>query len=781
MTASLAGAQPIEINEIPKIDLLDFTPSRTYQDQMVIRVRTNSQTQLDSLIDLTESVWSERTGVGLLDVQIKTIHLPELKRLGIPHEVLIDNLQAHSDESWNQVISQERIDRQRLENIDNQAQRGASAHDDSFFANYKQLADLIAYYNNIASVRPDLASMADVGNSVQNNDIFALTITGPDAPGNARVDRPVILWHGATHAREWVSPMTVAYLASKFVDSYDSDQRVQDMLDTARIVIVPVTNPDGYLHTWSSERFWRKNRRNNGGSFGVDINRNWGYEWGGQGASTNPSDDTYRGASAFSEPETSTIRDLALSYGDDLVAHIDYHTYSQLILWPFGYADGVITPEPDRTFYDNLATDLSNEILSFSGVFYNPIQSIDLYAASGDSSDWFYGELGAKSLTFELRPDSGGLEGFDPPPAVILPTAQENFEAAKLFVERTTRPITLNADIVSTIEANTPTPVALAVSDGIAVQVPASVTLNWRMGNSGAFSSSTMNNLGNGNYIADLPAVPCNSTIEYYFQADSTTGDSVSFPIGADTSPLSALAQEFNVAFEDNMESNSGWTVGSSSDTATTGIWTRMNPQATDAQPEDDHTPTGTDCWITDGNAGTGLGDRDIDGGATSLTSPSLDAIIAGDDSELVYWRWYSNNAGASPNEDSMLVEISNDSGFSWVTLETVTENAGAWVERRYRIADTILPTDQMRIRFVASDLINGSIVEAGIDDLRIESVGCPDVADADINGDGLLNFFDISAFLTAFANSEPVADFNNDGVWNFFDISAFLSAFSNG
>ena len=289
-----------------------------------------------------------------------------------------------------------------------------------------------------------------------------------------------------------------------------------------------------------------------------------------------------------------------------------------------------------------------------------------------------------------------------------------------------------------------------------------------------------MTDAGSGSYTSSLPATPCNSTIEYYFQIATTDGDTSSFPLAGSSSPLSALAQEFSVAFEDDMETNTGWTVGSDTDTATTGVWNRMNPESTAAQPEDDHTPTGTDCWVTDGLAGTSLGNRDIDGGATTLTSPMLDAIIAGDEAEIVYYRWYSNNQGGAANEDSMLVEISNDNGNSWEELETVTENANEWVEKRFRIADTFVATDQMRIRFIASDHFSGSIVEAGVDDLRIESVGCS-ANPADINGDGVLNFFDVSAFLSAFGNLEPVADFNNDGVWNFFDVSAFLAAFANG
>ncbi|MFG0300081.1 MAG: M14 family zinc carboxypeptidase [Phycisphaerales bacterium JB047] len=762
-------AQPIALPELPQIDLRTHTPPQVYTDQVVLSVRTTTQSQLDTLLGLVESVWSERTGVGLMDVQINRSHLPTLTKLGIGYDILINDLQAHQAQRWAQM--------QRLEQLDHAQPRGAGVHSDAWFSNYKQFSDIISYFNNIAAIRPDIATMSDVGDSLQSNDIYALTITGPDTAWNPRDERPVVIWNGGQHAREWVSPMTVSYIASKLVDDYGSDPRVTEILNNTRIVILPVINPDGYLYTWSNERYWRKNRRNNGGSFGVDLNRNWAYEWGGQGASTSPNDDTYRGPGPFSEPETQVLRDLALSFGDDLVAHIDYHTYSQLILWPFGYADGVQTPEPDRTFFDELTTAMSDEILDVSGVFYNPIQSVDLYPASGACTDWFYGELGAKSLTIELRPaDGAGFGGFDPDPSVILPTARENYEAAKLFVERTTQPVAFDFSHAEIIEADTPTTITLSVSDVIATHIPSSVSLSTRIGASDAIKSTPMTALGDNQYSADLPAVPCGTVVHYGFLLETTDGDTIDYPSSGE---FNALAQEFTISFSDDMEIDTGWVVGDSGDTASSGVWNRMNPQGTDAQPENDHTPgTGTDCWVTDGLAGTGLGDRDIDGGTTTLTSPILDAIALGDDAELVYWRWYSNNTGASPNEDTMLVQISNDIGNSWTTLEEVSENAGDWVEARFRIADFVEPTDMIKVRFIASDLGSGSIVEAGVDDLRIEAVGCS-TNPADLNGDGELDFFDVSLFLNAFSNQDPTADFNGDGSYDFFDVSAFLAAFS--
>ncbi|MBL4591078.1 MAG: hypothetical protein JKY96_03875 [Phycisphaerales bacterium] len=767
-TLPALGAQPADL------DVVTFTPPKPYQGQQVIRVVPTTEQQLQSALDLAEGIWSERIGVGPIELNVLASSLDAYRALGLDPVVLIEDLQARADLDWNRIVA---ADIRIAKLNDNQPhQRGGAVHDDTWFANFKQVNQIHTYINDLAAARPNIATVSSIGTSHEGRDLAVITITGPDAPGNAAVDRPVIIWNGCQHAREWVSPMTVTYLASRLVDGYANDQRVTDLIDSIRFVIIPIVNPDGYAYSWSTNRFWRKNRRDIAGSsnFGVDLNRNWGFEWGGQGSSGSTASDIYRGTSAFSEPETNAMKVHAESFGSNLVAHIDYHSYSQLILWPFGYHFDAITPEPDRTFFDNLANDVADEIFTVSSTSYTPMQSVDLYPAAGDSSDWYYGDLGAKSFTIELRPSSSS-PGFDLPPAQILPTAQENWPGALLFAEKTTQLILFSGNQPTTIDSDTLVPVTITLADGAAALDPASPTLHYQI-DAGAESTVAMNAQGGGQYTADLPATSCDTTISFWFTTLTSTGLTSTFP---PTGTFGALATQTAVQLTDTMETNTGWSVGAPSDTATTGIWERVNPQFTDAQPEDDHTAAGTLCWITDGAAGASLGANDIDGGATTLTSPILDASAAGQ-AVLVYHRWYSNNSGVTPNADSMLVEISNNNGGSWSTLETVTENANAWVEKRFTISDFVTPTNQMRIRFVASDFGDGSIVEAGVDDLQILTLGC-DSFDPDIDGNGVLNLQDIFAFLDLFNNQDPIADLTNDGVINLQDIFAYLDLFNAG
>ncbi len=763
----------------PTIDVLAHAFPKIYQEQVIARVRADSMREVAAANALAESLWSEGAGTSRpFDIQIHSDRLGALAAAGLEFEIVVPDLQAHKEARWAMVQRQERMDRARP--IAPQNRRGLNPHDESWFTNYKQLSQIRSYVSGLAAARPDIVSLGDIGDSVQGRDIEAITITGPDRPGNAADDRPVIIWNGCQHAREWISPMTVTYLASRLIGDYDADPQVRDLVDSVRFVIVPVVNPDGYLYTWSDERFWRKNRRNNlNGTSGVDLNRNWGFEWGGVGSSGSSDSDTYRGPSPFSEPETQTLRDLALGFGDDLVAHIDYHSYSQLILWPLGYDFNIATPEPDRTFFDTLTTDLSDAIQSFSGQFYNPIQSWLLYPAAGTATDWFYGQTGSKSITFELRPSdqiAGGFEGFDPPPSEILPCAQENWEAAKLFASRTTQRLSFTADTPPTAAAGEPTPVSFTVSAGIEDYDTGSVQIFVSIAG-GAFEPTPTAPNGPGVFEGSVPALACGETARVYIEATTLGGDTLAFPSG-DALAIDAI----DVAFRDDMEADTGWSVGAPGDSATTGTWERADPEGTDAQPEDDRSPDGTLCWVTGAAADGGTGGNDIDGGATTLTSPALDATAGAGDAILSYYRWYSNNRGAAPDTDSMLVQISGDNGSSWAPLETVSDNANAWVERRFTISDFVTPSDAVRVRFVASDLGDGSIVEAGVDDLRVEFTGCQDLPTADLAEPfGQFNFFDIAAYIALFNAGDPAADFDGNGSLNFFDISAFIDLFNQG
>lgn len=314
---------------------------------------------------------------------------------------------------------------------------------------------------------------------------------------------------------------------------------------------------------------------------------------------------------------------------------------------------------------------------------------------------------------------------------------------------------------------------------------PGTPTLHYSTG--GPFNAVPLQPVGGDQYLAEFPALACGTLVNYYLSVQTTSGVTVRSPSAAPVQTFATTVGSSSfVGLEDTMESNTGWVVGAPGDTATTGIWVRVDPVGTGAQPEDDHTPApGVNCWVT-GNAapGAGIGNNDVDGGATTLTSSTMDAT-AGPVAYVSYWRWYSNNMGGAPNLDTMPVQISNDNGATWIQLELVSENAGTWVFKTFKISDFLAPTNQMKLRFIARDLGDGSIVEAAVDDVLISYVECQPQVPGDVTGDGVVDVSDLLAVIGGWGSCPPPpaacpADANDDGVVNVTDLLMVINNWSS-
>ncbi|MDZ4829060.1 MAG: hypothetical protein SGJ09_02540 [Phycisphaerae bacterium] len=302
----------------------------------------------------------------------------------------------------------------------------------------------------------------------------------------------------------------------------------------------------------------------------------------------------------------------------------------------------------------------------------------------------------------------------------------------------------------------------------------------WRNGTVGAFAQINMTQASPNSYTVALPATACLSTLQFYLEAKTVGNTTVASPSSAPATLFSAIsaASVTTVIDEQFDANNAGWQAGVAGDTAATGIWTRVDPNGTSAQPGDDHSPNGTDCFVTgQGSPGGSLGEADIDGGVTTLVSATFDAT--GSDTTFVsYWRWYSNDTGASPNADSMPVQISNNNGSSWVTLETVTENANAWVFRSFKVSDFVAPTATMKLRWQASDLGSGSLVEAGVDDFLVIGYDCTTAILGDLNGDGSVSGSDLGILLGGWGTSGP-GDLDGDGIVGGADLGILLGGWT--
>ena len=284
----------------------------------------------------------------------------------------------------------------------------------------------------------------------------------------------------------------------------------------------------------------------------------------------------------------------------------------------------------------------------------------------------------------------------------------------------------------------------------------------------GGFTEVAMTSVDGGKYSGTLPPGTCGWDVEFYVQAISDSGLVAGYPPFAPTEWVSVPLGRRLIESQDDLENETGWTVGDVDDNASTGIWERVDPNGTGAQPEEDHTPDpGIMCYVTgQGTPGGGIGANDVDGGKTTLFSPVFAVPLNA--TEVSYARWYSNNQGSSPGSDEMEVFVSNNGGGNWVLVETVSENAGAWVVHGFLPGELgVVPTDQMQLKFVASDYGGGSIVEAGIDDLTVSRLTC-DPPNGDYDVSGTVDLDDYAALHACLEGPTATSVGSGCGVFNF-------------
>ncbi|MFO0962367.1 MAG: M14 family zinc carboxypeptidase [Phycisphaerales bacterium] len=728
---------------------------RRYDGDVVVRVRAQDLRQLRTALALTDDLWSHGAGLGSFDMRVTPAQRAAMDAAGLSYEVLIPDLQARIDAETQRLA-------QAQEGGGVPGGEGGVAADD-WFTDFKTRAQIEARMDELVAAYPSMVSPVVVGTSFEGRTIRGIRITRTSNPL-----APEFLFDACQHAREWATPMTAMYVADRLISGAATDPRIAAILDNAVVYVIPVVNPDGYEYSWSTDRLWRKNRQPNGdGTVGTDTNRNWGYQWGGEGASTVPNDATYRGTAAFSAPEAAALRDFYLAR-PRIKGSIDFHSYSQLAMWPWGWTSALC---PADALHRAVGLAMKSALAVSSGKVYaaGPIYTT-IYPASGGSVDWSYGAQGVTSYTIEVR--DTGTYGFIMPAAEILPNVRENYDAAMTMMEGLLSPAIVApvGTVPTTLVAGQPTPISVTVTP--TTGVVSSVALRWRMGTGGAFLSVPMTQAG-GPWTGSIPGATCGHTVQWYVEATCDTGVA-RLPAAAPASLYSAPAQQATILFDDTMETDKGWTVGATGDNATAGIWVRVDPVGTAAQPEDDHSTDGTRCWITgQGTVGGAVGAADVDGGTTTLVSPVLDGSDLS--ATLSYWRWYSNNQGSAPNADSMPVEWSRD-GVTWTVLEDVSENAGTWVQKQWTLSSFLPSAGNFRIRFRARDLGSGSVVEAGVDDVRVARLGCSGSI-ADIDGSGVVDGADLGLLLGAWGQGSSPADLDDNGVVDGADLGILLGS----
>ncbi|TLD24044.1 hypothetical protein PspLS_06914 [Pyricularia sp. CBS 133598] len=307
----------------------------------------------------------------------------------------------------------------------------------NWYDSYHPYEDHLQYWEDLQAAFPNNSRISELpGKSYEGRSLHVFEMWGDKGKVG---DKPAVLWHGTVHAREWITTMTVEYLTWQLINGYkNGDLNATTALDEFDFYIVPFHNPDGFVYTQTTNRLWRKNRqpRSNTTCIGTDNNRNWDYEWDfpiedGQVAS-NPCSETFKGLTGGDTPENQALVTLSqelASRPKGIRLYIDWHSYSQLILLPWGFScDPALLPA-NLPRQREVGAGYANAIDGVSGKFYEVGPSCEiLYYSSGTGRDYHHGAHNATfSWSVELRPGRGSSNGFVLPPQEIRPTSEEHW------------------------------------------------------------------------------------------------------------------------------------------------------------------------------------------------------------------------------------------------------------------------------------------------------------------------------------------------------------------
>ncbi len=421
-------------------------------------------------------------------------------RLGLKMETLIPDLEA-LDREWR---TQGYFDR---------------------FHDYQQVVEAL---QQAAARYPELVQVVDIGDSwektqnMADRDIWAAKISDNVAREEEEAEVLIMACH---HAREIITPEIVLYFMNYLLTNYGVDPYVTYLVNNRQIWLVPLVNPDGHAYVFSTDRWWRKNRRNNGdGTFGVDLNRNYGYMWGydNRGSSPNPSDGTYRGPGPFSEPEVQAVRALCLQHRFKI--SFSYHSYGQLLLYPWGYR---ALNTPDHAVF----TALADSCIAYNGYRPGNAASGTIYLTNGDADDWLYGEQTQKNKIFAFTPEVGVQ--FHPDTSRIMREILENL-GPNLYIcyAAGEEPIVTHTPLRDTEDTDGPYAVVATVTPAIPLTspVPTPVLSDevWlyftRTGRAPFDSIAMLPQAEPGVFAAQLPGQRPGTTLSYFISARDEKG-----------------------------------------------------------------------------------------------------------------------------------------------------------------------------------------------------------------------------------------------------------------
>ncbi|KAJ0117416.1 zinc carboxypeptidase [Diaporthe amygdali] len=394
---------------------------KQYDGHQVLRVETNGRPNavLKRLASISLQPWKEETVGNYFDVVVPPEKLAEFESLSLRSTTL------HADLGKSIAAESAPLSTWKRQ-----------ADDLSWYDTYHPYEEHIQYFEDLQTLFPNNSELISSGTSYEGRDLFGIHLWGDAGPG-----KPAVLYHGTVHAREWITTLVVEYLTLQLINGYKAgDNDTRAFLDSFDFYIIPIVNPDGFVYTQTTNRLWRKNRQPGPGNstcVGRDINRNWEFSWNptSSGASSDPCGQTYGGEAPSDSPENKGLDGLVRELRDTvgIKLYIDWHSYGQYFLFPYGYNETIYLPQLGKwsrtgSLMSETIRDSSDRRTTFT---FGPGGAI-LYRSVGNSRDHVYSIGGADfSWTIEL-PDTGTF-GFVLPPEQIRPTVEEQWAGQQVL------------------------------------------------------------------------------------------------------------------------------------------------------------------------------------------------------------------------------------------------------------------------------------------------------------------------------------------------------------
>jgi len=507
--------------------------------------------------------------------------------------------------------------------------------------------EMIQELDSMRILYPNLISVKQVVSNIptyENRYIYYVKISD-----NPDVDEQEseVLYTALHHAREPAAMQQMIYYMYYLLENYSTNDEIKYLVDNLEMYFVPCVNPDGYIYNETTEPegggMHRKNLNPNGTSNpGVDLNRNYGYEWGydNTGSSNDPSQDTYRGTSGFSESETQAMKSFCENHSFKL--GINFHCYSNLLIYPWGYIPDYETPD-SLLFrkYSQLMTASNNYL------YGTPSQTVN-YSANGGSDDWMYGEQTTKPKIISFTPEAGNVnDGFWPEinriEDICRVNMDMNFYIAR-FALKYAEVSEISSDFIPGLNGNLKLQIQC-----LGLDVPADFTVSVTP------LSLEIISVGNAISFIGMQTLEENSdSINFTLDSTVQTGQIIKFLITVDngmyqhSDTISKIFGQAQLAFIDSGNTISNWTSSGWNTTSSTY-----------------HSPS--DC-ITDSPDG----EYSISPVNSSITLTQSIDLSEASHAYLSFWAKWDIN----PAQDYVQLKLSTNNGVSWIPVNTTNTQA---------------------------------------------------------------------------------------------------------